>query len=415
MKQLIHHQNGSTTESANADGSSAIFFGGCQVELDALSGSSLRVIRQDSAVSNLYVQVTANTATFQTDVDLYQDFDTKLNSGVVFSASETGLKEDTANTDDILSGTSIATVVARATGSGSITFIAQGAAFESDSGAVSLLGGSDASSTLISADTSRYMAPHGSRWLQGTEEGWTQAHISMAGTWRYAGAHLGTNSLTGETSASMISRIDAADGNQIVDLSGGASSVVYDTANTDTVAAGELINWFFEIVGGSGGINIEKTSSQIESASDETMVMAAGTHEALSGGAVRFFPLHGNVRGSPTESVVQHPATFTAQGSKLGVFIGRNTSGGSATHYTCRIDGVDGNQTVTLTGIGEALDTSNTDDITDGDQLSVEADNSAGSPSNRRTNSISMVLTAAGGAGKPILYYHQMAQAAGGM
>jgi len=192
------------------------------------------------------------------------------------------------------------------------------------------------------------------------------------------------------------SRINAADGNQTVSMtSSDEDTLVADTSNSDTVASGDKLSWAFTNDAGSGSFNVEKISSELASTLGETLMLTGGLRPSINDGLTRYTTVSGRLGANSTQSNGQHAMRFDAESSHLGCHVSQVTGGTSWT-VALQIGGTDGNQSVSGSTATQTIDSSNTDTLTDGDQIDLELSSTVGG-TRWRPQSTTLKLTAAAG------------------
>lgn len=176
------------------------------------------------------------------------------------------------------------------------------------------------------------------------------------------------------------SRINGADGAQVLSVGSSATGEFSDIVNTDAVAAGDELS--FKVVTGAGGtaFRFPLTAFYFAGTSGTVMryVSVLGTALTLNG-VTRFYPLIGAQGGDSTvnqsEAQCQHSSRIAGTLKNAFVNVRTNTKGGTST-FRSRINGGNGaiNIPVGAGVTGFLEDTSNTDAVASGDEVCSSVD-----------------------------------------
>lgn len=168
-------------------------------------------------------------------------------------------------------------------------------------------------------------------------------------------------------------RLNAADGSQTITATGSGESE--DTTNTDSLVSGDLIDLDADQSAGAHGDEFTVASFQttLDASTDVPFIAAASESVAswvIDAGTTEFAAFQGTLINRSAVGDVEYTMRTTRTLRDLRVFC--NTFANNTT-VTIQKNQVDGNLTVTVTGTGEFLDTSNTDSFVAGDEVDIEA------------------------------------------
>ena len=202
-----------------------------------------------------------------------------------------------------------------------------------------------------------------------TTETSCQITARSAGTLKNLYVRVSANSLSAVGTKNFRVRKGAADGNQVVDI-GIVAGVYEDTTNTDTVSAGDKINYKFEVTAASGTATFMVLSTLFDATTDTvTYQVNGGSTTALSTASTTYYnPPMGRPQANTTEAQVKYRVRKAGTYKNLEVNIisnGRTTN----TVWTTRKNGAAGNLTVTFGSgaTGSTEDTTHTDSVSAGD------------------------------------------------
>lgn len=167
-----------------------------------------------------------------------------------------------------------------------------------------------------------------------------------------------SNTTTGTVTVKL--RKNGADGNGTFTIGIAATGEFVDTTNTDTIAAGDLVN--YQLAGGtSGAWNVRNFACVWDSYTAPYQGLA---NYALPVATTSYIGFSGATPGT-TESALQFQTRMYSKWFNLGTYISANASSTNCT-LKSRINGADGNQSVTITAstTGFFQDTTNSDNVT---------------------------------------------------
>ena len=323
--------------------------------------------RAPGTLSDLTVQVDTNNRTTATPITIRKNSaDTSL--AVSISATTTGTFADTTDTVSLAAGDTFNFSRAHGTDSNTllIRFIE---AILDTTGDAAIFCGSNGKQNVNASSGTLYNSPAGSSFDRSSESD-VNIPAPVAGTLSNLQVAVESNARTNTTT--WTSRVNGADGNQSVSVTSGSTGHFEDTSNTDSVTAGQ--NMAMKIATGSGTQILQfHLNGMLFTADDTTGVpfMAKGFYGS-STNEYSFVSTEADDVG--TESNVQLEALFDFTWSDLSVQVPSNSSTATTTCRS-RINGANGNQVVTYTSgqTGVKQDTSNTDSVTDGDDISFQA------------------------------------------
>jgi hypothetical protein len=212
-----------------------------------------------------------------------------------------------------------------------------------------------------------YLSLNGSN-QNNTTETRKQVIMRSAGVWSDLRVRIQTNSTTG--SSTVKSRINAADGTQIVTIGAGATGLFSDTTNSDSIAAGDKINW--KVTPGSAHTLLPSSVSSSFAATSNTVKKMIHPREGLdytANASARYVGIS-DWLFTPTATEANTQTKFRAAGTlkngQINVF---SNARAIATVYSSRINGADGTISVSATALttGFFEDTVHTDTIASGD------------------------------------------------
>lgn len=192
------------------------------------------------------------------------------------------------------------------------------------------------------------------------------------------------------------------DGNLVISVPATDTGFFEDLVNSDDYDEDDLVNWEFDTTpSGAGTITPGTISAQSEAPAGVVWAMVANPNgNVVNDGETRLHNIVGILENQTTESRAQDRVRLALTWDSLGVRVTVNSLT-VATSFVSRIDGADGDQSVSVaaadTGFFE--DAVNVDDVASGEQINWETDIPAGAGSITFTLIQSRIL------GSPITNY----------
>lgn len=221
----------------------------------------------------------------------------------------------------------------------------------------------------ISGLTDGYISPMQTEFDLDSVEANKQLTFRTAGTISNFTTYITSNAST--ATSTYVTRINGADGNQSLTIGIAATGEFTDNTNTDSVAVGDEVAFYLQR--GNGGNSLpQQTYAYFEADSNGLMVKvgAGGNINFTTASATRYIPFMGDNLNSATESaVIKHPILTTCEAANMQLYVSANTR--TSTTFRFRVNGADGNQSITVgssaTGLFE--DNTNTDSLAAGDDV----------------------------------------------
>ena len=221
--------------------------------------------------SNLYVYVTANARTTNT---VFVSSKTGIDGNLIvtYGNVETGVKEDTTNTDSISSGAVYCLKSTTGTGTQTLTFWVASATLVSTAGQFLFV---SANASSQNSALTRYASIGGQLILNATEAN-TQIYPRTTFTAKQLSASSDANTLNGSTVITL--RDNGADSSVTITFGTSETGAKTDTTNSTIItAATDEINHGIVTAGSSGTITLNSISLIGEISTGYTMAAALGT------------------------------------------------------------------------------------------------------------------------------------------
>lgn len=289
--------------------------------------------------------------------------------------ASSGVQEDASNTDDISADDLIN---ARYTDAGANpTVYGYRAVFQADSGHVALRSGGMGGGWTVSGATRYVPFLGGAPAANGTTTiANAQSKIRVAGTISRFQLYVGSNARA--VTDTFRVNINGTNGNGVLSVTSGATGLFEDTTNTDAVADGDLV--CVQVVTGvsASSISLNRIGAAITSAagtkSDLFFHLSTNGLARAASATVHYLPIAGQTNSAAitTESQAQMSHGFVGAITKLRIYLSANTYAADAT-LRLRKNGVDGNNTVTLTAglTGWFEDATSSDDFDHDDLIAL--------------------------------------------
>lgn len=190
-----------------------------------------------ATLKNLFCYISANARTNSTTIGTRKNASNGAQS-VSIGAGATGIFEDTANSDSISDGDLANYYLTTGTGAESITYTLISVECETTNSKTVYASSGRYNQAL---NVTAYHAIGGGNAANQTTESATQSQANVAATLSNLNCYVGENTIT-DTSTGRL-RVNTANGNQSVSIGASATGEFEDTASSDAVAAGDLIDY----------------------------------------------------------------------------------------------------------------------------------------------------------------------------
>lgn len=364
-----------------------------------------------SKLKNLRLYVSSNNATVTTTVKIRINGADGQNS-VSISSGATGWFEDTTNTDTTSAGDKICYSLSKADANtvvikNLVTDVLATSAYQKG-------GYYTGGSTLSTASTTRYF-PFGGSVDSATEGINQKRRIRSSCTGKNLQVYVSSNPRS--TTTTVRSRVNGADGNQVISISASATGWFEDTSNTDTLAQDDDYCASITTGTGSGSLVVQHVSADIQGTTS-TSIAAGPSGGTLSTNQTRYWSPTGGMADTAESTEANASIKFRGTGtiSKLAVGASANSSNQTTT-FTARKNSADQSPTCTIaastTGFGS--DNSNSFTYADGDLLAVKGVRASGGTGTIATTWIAFELapdaeSIGGGGGTFTPYYNLLLQ-----
>lgn len=325
--------------------------------------------QQAGVLSNLYVLVKTNGITATTTWKTRKNGADGAQS-VSIGSGATGEFEDTTNTDSVTAGDEMNYACVGGGSGTSISIMLASCLFDATSNTVSILGiGGDAWSASENSVT-RFCPIVGIGAANATEAN-QQMQFTTGGTLQKFFIYVQANARTSTTTFK--TRKNATDGSQSISVTASSTGIFEDTANTDTIASGDLVNC--SIVTGTGaGEALTLRNVKVEFTTTDSKFPMGSVGATISVGSnTTYVPMAvaGNtLSAGNTESTTKTEANFAFAVSKLWVYC--SAAGANDVTVTLRKNAADTALTVTVTGTGEFEDSTNEVSLVATDEINLK-------------------------------------------
>ena len=201
-----------------------------------------------------------------------------------------------------------------------------------------------------------------------------QDNIQVIGTLKNLFVYIISNARTTTTTIGILK--NAVSGNLVVSIGGGISGIFEDISNTDSIAAGDLVNFYLTTGTGTETIDIRPIS--VEFLTTDSKFVLSGCHggstQTLSLNTTYWFYPGGNLAVEQvTESLQSTESQMSFNVTNLWCFISANSLTATSTFSVRKNQGT-GNNSVSIGSgaTGEFIDTTNTDSFTATDEINLQ-------------------------------------------
>lgn len=323
-------------------------------------------IREAGVFSNLFTYVSANTTLVNSTFTLQKSLaDTSVI--VTYTSGQTGIKEDTSNTDSFANTDEAAyegTVANDASGAKTITLEVIGIQFEPTDTSVCLTPMITALSASNSSAAQCFFLPNGVNVFNIIEANF-KYRVRNSFTSSNFYAYVSSNA---SSSIVFTTRKNGAAGNQTVSFGATQTGGKEDITNTDSLVASDDFNSSIDGTGASS-VTFTTTSTNNKNTSNQ-FIELGGTSAGVSVNfnVTTYFSVSGVLEPLTTEAKRQIYPRFDFTAKELISYVSVNTIATSATTVTLRDNGADSSVTVSYAAAETGLknDTSNTATISSG-------------------------------------------------
>lgn len=378
--------------------------------------STQRKWKRAATFKNLRVYISANSASTTTAIS----FRVNGSSGactVSISAGATGWFEDSTNSVSVSVDDLIDIEILRGDASSIVIKNVQISELTTDNSVV--IGAWTATAQgLGTASATRYISGAGlAVTINATESTiGIPAYFARAATASKMLVNISSNARSTTTTYS--SRKNGVGGNQTVSVTSGATGWFYDSANTDSISAGDYFNYKVVTSTGTGTISAWPPYCIFTDATDTINIIGNGTGNLNTNQTRYIAPSGGTLESTEANAEIKMRGTGTI--SKVQCSILTNTSDQNGT-YTIRKNRSDTAITFTVTAgsSANAGDTSNSVTYADGDTISLTGVRAAGGSGTITLDRIFWALTpdaeTSGSASFAPYYYRMLGNSGSGM
>lgn len=357
---------GSVGVTATADGYA------CFQHAMLLGATAENIVHNEVLVSgtakNFRMNITVNGAAATINVYLrINGSNTALTLAI--GAGSTGTFEDTTNSVSISAGDDCSVFMDRSE-AGSITGTSWMIDFMCATPTNVIGSSSTTTSNITNASSTRYWPLSGTR-APSTTEAPAQSVVPCGATLSKIGLHITANART--TTTTFRSRINSANGNQSFTVTAGQTGFFSDSSNSDTVAAGDLINMSSSTSTGTETLTVGSFYALLTGTGTGSVPCVCSSYTPTNN-ATRYLALLGTVSGpQATESVRQQILRGSGTLQKWYANVSVN-SGNNTCSVTVRKNAADTSLTFTIgtATTGSFTDTSNTATYVNGDLINIK-------------------------------------------
>lgn len=349
------------------------------------------ICRTAGTYTKLYISVPTNTFA-GTGTVRFRKNTANGNQSASIPATTTGEFQDSVNSDAVVSGDNVDYLVTTGAGANSFTVYGITTVFTATTNTVTkLIQNNNTAATTSIASTTRFMGAAGSALSDGTETR-TQFKSRTVATVLNFYIDVLANARTSATTFG--SRKNTANGNLVVSVPIAGTGVFEDTVNTDTLASGDLFNYYSATGAGVGAVSWDANGTDFSTTNGKSHCLSSGINGAIAAATTTYYPIGGDQNVNATESLIQLRANVPHVASNLECHLSLNTVTAAST-LTFRKNGGNGNQSVSITAstTGFFEDTVNTDTILTADELDYQLTTGATGTS-LTMNTIGYLITA---------------------
>lgn len=358
---------------------------------NATETNRYNTLRAAGTFSNLYVRVSSNAAATNTTVRFRINV-ANGNQNLTIGAGATGEFEDTSNTDAVVAADEVAIQYVTGT-TGAIFPTVTTAVFNATSNTAVVIGSTGG--TIASTDSVTQFFSLGKNVANGDPtEANAQSNIGTAGTLNNMFMLVSANGRT--TTTTYGTRINGASGTLAISVGSGATGLFEDTTHSDSVAAGDLVGFYFTTSTGGGTLTCQNLMVNLVTTNNKFVQAGVGNSSlAVTAGSTVYTNFTGGNIASATETDYRADANIDCSVTNLWAYVSANATSSPST-LRFRVDGGNGNEVVTIGAgaTGEFEDTTNRDTLAPANELALQIVNGGGGTLTLR--SITALFTSGG-------------------
>jgi len=330
-------------------------------------------LRNVGTIKNMFLRVSSNAVTAGSTVFVFRRATTDSGVTVSVGSSATGTFEDTTHTQSVTAGDLCKTKVTMpSTANATCTVVNISYQLDATTDSSTLFNSVD-NVGESTASITRFVTLNGNFGASQSTENSVKFRVRKTASIKYFGVKVASNVRT--TNTTCATRKNGADGNCTVTFGSSATGTQEDTSHTDSIAAGDDINYRYTHGTGSASITYRWFKSEIVSTAN-TFPLLSGVNTPITQNIslTRYYHPSGVMAAGITpETNTQMKARFAYTLSELNMLATANTVSASST-LTLRKSGAGGNNTVSITASTAGLynDTTHTDVLSTSDTIDYE-------------------------------------------
>jgi hypothetical protein len=305
-----------------------LILGDTMLTRQTVEANAQLTMRSAGTLANLYVYSSANTITAASTVR------TRLNAAnggqsVSIGSSATGVFEDTTHTDAIAAADKINYQVVPGASGTQLTIQTIGVTFSATTNTVKKFTASDEAVTFTTASVTRFI-PLSGRLQIGSTESTDQYTARVAGTLTNLQVHISANARG--TATTFGSRLNTATGALTVSVGIAGTGFFEDTTHTDTIASGDLVNYFLTTGTGTASMTIDNVAAEFTSTSGNFFFLGAqGGNSNYGTTANAMSALGGTIATTTTENNAKVTSRVAFTAGNLSTHLANNSITASST------------------------------------------------------------------------------------
>lgn len=327
-------------------------------------------VREAGTISRLWSYCSDNGTGVDTTFTLYKN---GSSTALTHNSTALGYFEDASNSVAVSAGDTIYIDVLYSSSPRDRKFSSIGFMFDAtnSSDSVGMYAAYDADGfNHGTASASRFYKIGASLGNQTTENEAAKQRWDINATWSDLTQYVVSNART--TTSTMVSRINGVDGAQTVNYTSGQTGIK-TTASSESVSAGDDINWSWTNSTGTGNIMTSYVQSTMVNTNRETQLVAGFVATRTASATVHYLcPVGGYIASEIDENSARAYLNLAGTLTKLYIGVSSNAYTSTAT-LTLRKNGVDTGLTVPITTLatGFIQDTTHSVTVVDGDYITL--------------------------------------------
>jgi hypothetical protein len=330
------------------------------------------LFRSTGTLSKLYVRVITNTNVNAITFTIRKN-GANGNLNLSIGAGVTGTFEDSTNTDTVAAGDKLNYQSTNGGATGTMTYNLISVIFNATTNYVSKVVCDGVG--VAGASTTNYWQPTGQVSGVTAGESNVQHRVKKAGTLKNLCAHVSVNPRTSDTVVTV--KLNGSSTSITTTIGASTTGFFEDTTHSASIAVDDLINTMTVTGAGTGNMILDNIMLEYETSTRHGFIdagaLGSSAELVATANTTSYYVPSGETSAQASEADAKLKTRIPLTLSNLTISLRLNTVSAASTFKT-RVNGTDGNQTITISSntTGHFHDTTNTDVVDDNDEINYQ-------------------------------------------